>query len=372
MISEVFDIVVVGARIAGSVVATKLGKSGINVLMIDKASFPSSTLSTYFFRAGRAVRVLAELGVLPEVLALDPPHLIQWYMYLNNAVTAAPNPIEPAGKIDFDLSVRREPLDDILVRRAKRCGHVRFLEKTVVKDLIWDNGRVAGVRLLNDEGEQTIRARLVIGADGRTSTVARLVDAPNEALEMGWRALYYCYAQGWNGPHGEPPDAFEISQADDELAYVFPSDGGYACLAVSVNREGFSWMKKALAARFLERFSSHKAFSNRIPALTMSGEGILGCGPTPNYMRKPFGPGWALVGDAGYHQDPWSGNGIDNATTHASFLADCLVDWFQGKRSEENALEEYHHYRNETGLPIYLETVEKSKDIRKLNNGNSE
>jgi flavin-dependent dehydrogenase len=99
----------------------------------------------------------------------------------------------------------------------------------------------------------------------------------------------------------------------------------------------------------------------------MNGEGILGCGPTPNYLRKPFGPGWVLVGDAGYHQDPWSGHGIDNASTHASFLADSLIDWFQGKRSEENALEQYHRYRNETGIPIYQDTVEKSKDVRMLN-----
>jgi 2-polyprenyl-6-methoxyphenol hydroxylase-like FAD-dependent oxidoreductase len=220
--------------------ATKLGESGANVLMIDKASFPSSTLSTHFFRAGRAITVLNELGVLPEVLALDPPQLIQWYMYLNNAVTAVPNPIEPTGEIEFDLSVRREPLDDILVRRAKRCENVRFLEKTVLKDLIWDNGRVAGVRLLNEQGEQTVHARLVIGADGRNSTVARFVNTSYEKYDRGWRGIYYCYVKGWVGPNGAPPDAMEASQLEDEIAYVFPSDHSFTCLAISVNREGFA------------------------------------------------------------------------------------------------------------------------------------
>ena len=93
---------------------------------------------------------------------------------------------------------------------------------------------------------------------------------------------------------------------------------------------------------------------------------IVGCGPEPNYVRVPIGPGWALVGDAGMHQDPWSGRGMDMASMHAVFLVEALINWWSGAMPEANALATYHQQRNSHGLEGYRQTVALARDLRQM------
>ena len=142
------DVLIVGARVAGATLATMLGAGGMQVLLIDAASFPSTTLSTHFFRGEWGVSALVRLGVLDEVLALGPPKLVCQYDYgggsLEPQVSGAQNPGAPG----FCLSVRREPLDDVLVRRAAREPTVTLLQGTRFVDLVRDGDRILGARIV--------------------------------------------------------------------------------------------------------------------------------------------------------------------------------------------------------------------------------
>lgn len=363
MSEDHYDALVVGARVAGGTLAAMLGDAGHRVLLVDRAAFPSPTLSTHFFRGARGVTVLKRLGVLDDVLALGCPPLTCQYNYLDGATEPVVNPPQEPGEIGYCLSVRREPLDALLIRRAGACRPVEVLEGTRATALLREGGRVVGATLATPDGERSVRARIVVGADGRHSFVARALDAPVEESEPPHRAIYYCYVRGFPGPGGMNPDGPEFSRIGDEIAYVFPSDDGVACVALSVNLPTYRWLRKEPTERFRERIAAHRGFAGRFAGAIWEGK-LLGCGPERNYVRVPVGPGWALVGDAGMHQDPWSGVGIDKATVHATFLAEALDRWFGGETSEREALAWYRERRDEDGMDSYRFTVERSKDLR--------
>jgi flavin-dependent dehydrogenase len=230
-----YDVAIVGARIAGATLAALLGDAGYRVLLIDRAAFPSATLSTHFFRGAHAVAVLQRLGVLDEVLALDCPPLTRQYMYSNGLPEPAVGPPQDPGTIGYALSVRRESLDHILVRRAAAVPTVEVMERTRATELLYDDGRVTGLRLSGSDGDRTVRARIVVGADGRHSFVARSVKPTAELSHPPFRAAYYCYVSNFPGPEGRPSDGPEFSMLGSEIAYVFPSDAGVTCVALTID-----------------------------------------------------------------------------------------------------------------------------------------
>jgi menaquinone-9 beta-reductase len=359
-----YDVIVVGARVAGSTLAALLGDAGHRVLIVDRATFPSATISTHFFRGGGLVSVLDRLELLDRVLTMGPPLLDREYDYPGGAEPTIAPPQDP-GAFGYCLSVRREPLDDVLAERACRSDSVEFLQHARVSAVWWQEQRVCGVRLETPKGERVAHGKIVVGADGRHSCVARAVRAPEEERQPGCRALYYRYVRGFPAPHGGIPDGAEFSLLGDEMAYVFPSDAEVTCIALSVNREAFRWMRKSLAARFSERLLRHPGIAVRLATVNES-EKVLGSGPEWNYVRVPAGPGWALVGDAGMHQDPWTGVGMDLAGVHATFLAEALLAWLGGDTTESKALADYHRRRNEHALPTYRFTTSIARDLRQF------
>ena len=357
-----YDVIVVGARVAGSTLSALLGDKGISVLLLDRARFPSTTPSTHFFRGAGLVGVLDRLGVLDAVLGLGCPPLTREFFYDDGGAEPAEGPPQDPGVAGYCLSVRREPLDSILLNRARATGTVEFAEHAKVADLLWEGDRVAGVRLADG---RRAHAGLVVGADGRHSLVARKVRAALEHETPPCRALYYRYVSGFTGPDGAPPDAAEFSQLGDELAYIFPSDSGLTCVAVSVNLETFRRLREDFEPRFAERIARHAGLADRVATAEADGR-VAGCGPERSHVRVPWGRGWALVGDAGIHQDPWSGLGMDMASVHATFLADAISDWLQGPADERTAFAGYHERRNAHALDAYNETVTLAADLSAL------
>jgi flavin-dependent dehydrogenase len=361
--SEEVDVLVVGARVAGSTLAALLGERGRRVLAIDRATFPSATLSTHFFRGAWCGRALQRLGMLDEVLATGAPKLVREYNadVLTGKVMIDP-PQDPSD-IPFNLSVRRETLDAMLVERARREPSVEVRESTRFVAPLRDDDRVVGAELSDGEGDGTtpVRARLVVGADGHASRVARAVDAPIQESAPPLRAMYYRYAEGLEGPEGDP-DGPEFSLADDELVYVFPSDGGLACVAVSLNLADYHRLKTRADAAFAERIAAHPFLAPRAERATWVGR-LWACGPRPAEARVPFGPGWALVGDASLYLDPWTGEGMDNASTHATFLAEAIDDVLSGRTDEPAALDAYHRRRDEHALPGFRENARLAADL---------
>jgi menaquinone-9 beta-reductase len=210
-----------------------------------------------------------------------------------------------------------------------------------------------------------VHAALVVGADGRHSLVARRVNPMLEYETPPLRALFYRYVSHFRGPGGDAPDAAEFSLLGDEIAYVFPSDAGLTCVAMSVNLATFQWLRRDLQPRHAGLLARHHGLATRVAAATAEGR-VVGCGPEPSYVRVPYGPGWALVGDAGLHQDPWSGLGMDMASVHATFLADAIIDWLHGSADEQTAMATYHERRNAHALEAYHDTIRGAADLRTL------
>lgn len=358
-----YDVAIVGARVAGSITASLLGDAGLRVLLVDAARFPSDTISTHFFRGAGLVSVLQRLGVLEQVLSLGAPPLVCQYDYASGRAEAEIGPPQDPGEIGYGLSVRRLALDRILLDRARRTYGVTIREGRSVRELLRDaEGRMAGLVLQEDQGATAVTARLVVGADGRGSFVARSVGAAAERVEPATRAMYFRYLRDFAAPGGGVPDGPEFSLAGDELAYAFPSDDGVTCLAVSINLAEFERFRAAPEDRFRERVLAHPGLAERFAAARPDGR-MLGSGPKAAVIRTPVGPGWALVGDACLHQDPWTGLGMDNASLEATLLAEAAVAWLRDDEPEAEAMATYRARRDDEITPGFDFTASAGRDL---------
>ncbi|HET7011246.1 MAG TPA: NAD(P)/FAD-dependent oxidoreductase [Anaerolineales bacterium] len=353
-----YDVIVVGARVAGSLVATLLGEGGHRVLLLDRARFPSDTLSTHFFRAP-SFRAFHQAGAYHEVQR-QSPHLAVNYNVVDGIVF--PEPVDRPEDYPFYLCVRRITLDDILIQRAKTVPHVELRESAKVERLIREDGKVTGVAWREPDGAGEARARVVVGADGVRSFVAGEVGARAEHQEPVRRAMYYAYFRGVEQADGP---AAEFHYRGNSLVYCFPCDDGLTLLAASVPIEEFKKFKADPEGSLLGELRSMADLAPRLEAAEREGE-VKGTGSIPGYLRVPWGEGWALVGDSGMVMDPWSGQGIDQASTHAVLLAGRLSEFLRGRMDWPTAMQQYHRDRNEFSLKTYQRTCKYAEDLRPM------
>jgi flavin-dependent dehydrogenase len=242
---------------------------------------------------------------------------------------------------------RRTVLDTMLVDAAAEAG-AEVQTGVSVDELVFEDGAVVGIRT----GDTVERARVVIGADGRNSLVARAVQAPEYDTRPGLACAYYTYWGGVEGGDVElyPRDGRMVmggARTNDGLRIVivfWPRDEFHA---VRSNIEGSFHDALALAPPLAERLATGERADR-----------FYGIGDLPFYYRKPYGPGWALVGDAGYHKDPITAQGITDAFRDAEMLADALDAGFTGTRPPDEALAEYERIRNEETRGLYELTYE--------------
>lgn len=346
------DIVVAGARVAGSLTAILAARAGLRVLVLEPHRFPSDTLSTHFFRGGGLGAALDRIGVLPRVLDTGaPPLRTQWF----DAEGSAPEeggPQDP-GELGYALCVRRVTLDAILADQAIADGvDIRWGRRIV--EVLRDGDRVIGV--IDDTGD-THLAGMVVGADGRRSSVAQLVGAAEEIRYPAARAMYFRYATGWRDLGAEP--APEFSLLGNELAYAFPCDGGIACLSVSVTAAAHEAAAADHAGYAMDRLAAHHNLTDRLEEVTWTGKMRI-AQPHDSVVRQASGPGWALVGDAGAVQDPYAGLGMDTAARQAQALVDVLTerpdDWWTA----------YPQARDAVTLDGFRTTSRHAPDLRTL------
>ena len=354
-----YDIIIVGARVAGAVLATRLGQFGYRVLLLEKAGFPSDTLSTSFFRAP-AFRVFEKIGVLEQVKSAAPPLRILWN-YIDGHVLS--DPVEaPEEHLRYFLCERRITLDWILHQRVKRESNVEIRLGANVRELIWQDGRVTGVRWSEADGNDEARARAVIGADGFYSTLAKMLEPAHENFFPVQRCTYYTYYQGLASL--DEPTA-EHHFVGDTLTYIFPTDGDLTMVALSLPISEFHSFKKQPLKGLQSHLQSLPLLAPRLRTAEIAAE-IYGAGNIPCYQRVPYGPGWALVGDAHQIMDPWSGMGIDHATTHADFLADSLHRWLKGNTTWAMAMQEYRSRARVWSEKTYRRTSTFAADLRPM------
>jgi flavin-dependent dehydrogenase len=357
-----FDVAIVGARIAGSILASRLGDMGYRVLLVDAATFPSDTISTHFFRGAGLVSALRDLALLDEVLTLGAPPLRCQYVFSGTDATPAVEDPQQPGEVGYGLSVRRLSLDRILVERARRTPGVEVRLSTTVRDVARDSDdRVSGIVTEQHGDRFEIGARLVVGADGRGSLIARRVDAMPVRTEPATRAMYFRYMRGYAGADANGPGP-EFSFQGDELVYAFPSDAGITCIAISVNLTSFERFRSGPEPAFTERVLAHPGIAPRFEQATAASR-ILASGPKDAIVRAASGPGWALVGDAALHQDPWTGLGMDNAAVHAGYLAEAIDTWLGGSVSEADALETYRRRRDDHAMDGFAFTATAGRDL---------
>jgi len=353
-----YDTIIIGARIAGSVLATLLGEAGYRVLVLDRSTFPSDTLSTHFFRAP-ALRAFKKIGVYEEVQSLAP-HLTVNFNVINGVMFS--EPVDRPDDYPFYMCVRRIILDDVLVRRMKKTPNVDFREGIKVSGLVWDNDAVTGVRWADSQGEKEEQAKVVVGADGVRSFLAGQVTAQKEHAEPINRAMYYAYYRGIRAHEGP---AAEFHFNGNTLVYCFPCDDDLTLLAASVPIDWFEEFKKKTEENFHSVLDIMPALQSRLAEGRRYGP-VKGSGSIPGYLRFPYGKGWALAGDAGMVMDPWSGQGIDQASTHAVLLAEHLTDYLSDSQDWETAMQAYHKSRNELSLKTYKRTCTFGFDLRPM------
>lgn len=354
-----YDVIVVGARIAGSITAALLGARGWRVLLLDRATFPSDTLSTHFFRSP-ALLAFERTGVFDQVEAIGAPHLTSNFNDVDGVVFS--EPVKGTEGLDYYLCVRRITLDEILVRRAQREPTVEFRHGVSVRGLLREGDRIIGVRAACEGEADAVTARVVVGADGIHSIVARELQPRVEHAVPVSRAMYYAY---FAGLEPQEDSAAEWHYRGNELVYVFGCDAGLTLLAVSVPIAEFPAWRRNGSRLFLERLRARPTLAPRLGRAERVGK-LFGAGNIPCHIRVPYGPGWVLVGDAGLIMDPWSGQGIDQGSTHAVLVADGLHRWLSGEVSWKTAMDEFHAARNAFTEKAYTRTSTYATDLRPM------
>jgi 2-polyprenyl-6-methoxyphenol hydroxylase-like FAD-dependent oxidoreductase len=248
------------------------------------------------------------------------------------------------------------------MRRLQQVPGVTVRQAARVTRLVRDGERVIGVAWQEPDGASQATARVVVGADGVRSFVARAVGPVVEHEEPVRRAMYYAYFEGV--PQSDGPAA-EFHYRGNHLVYCFPCDGGLTLLAASVPIEMFGEFKRDPAGRLDQELRAMTGLADRLAGAERVGP-VLGTGTIPGYLRVPYGPGWALVGDAAMVMDPWSGQGIDQASTHATILAERLREFFEGRAAWGTAMNAYHQQRNDFSRKTYLRTCEFGRDLRPM------
>jgi flavin-dependent dehydrogenase len=348
--AERADAVVVGARPAGAAVAATLARAGRRVVALDRASFPSDTLSTHLLFAG-GVAELARLGALERVEAVGAPRMPEALM--GGAGVEVRARYTPVDGIDFGLCVRRTGLDSALVDTAREAG-ADVRERARVTDLVWDGGRVAGVRWQDADGaERELRAPLVVGADGRRSTVARLVgaDEPHLWNENG-RACFFAYLED---PHPEWRGVAAQWRAGRELGTAFPCDGGLLLVLLMPPRERAGDFRGALEHEWDRTAASISGLRERLDGCTRASK-VRSAIDTTSYFRRSSGPGWALPGDAGHFKDPVTAQGIRDAVRFGRLLGEVAAPVLDDPVRLDRALAAWEKRRDRECIETYAWT----------------
>jgi flavin-dependent dehydrogenase len=310
-----------------------LARLGHDVTVVDKATFPSDTLSTHSIARSGVVQ-LHRWGLLDEVLDSGAPAIRQVTFHAGGE--SVTRPIKHKAGVDLLVAPRRYVLDRILATAANRAGAEVRLGVTVTGVRRDGRGRVVGVYGHDRTGTAIeIGGRYVIGADGLRSLVARSVRAAVNELRGADGAVQYAYYSGipWTG--------IEFFVAERSLAGVFPTHDEQACIwicnpAVDAKQGRRRTVSRVEAfAELLERSAPQLAERLRHARRMSAVQGML---RQPNQLRQAFGPGWALVGDAGYHRDAVTGYGISDAFRDAELLAVALDQAIGGDAGEGKAL----------------------------------
>lgn len=339
-----YDAIVIGARCAGAPTAMLLARKGYRILLVDKATFPSDTISTHIIWPHGA-EMLDRWGLYDQLAATGCPPVARRLIFdvgpfaLRGGVTDS-----NAGR--GGLCPRRTVLDTYLVDAAVAAG-AELREAFTVETLLWDGDRVSGVRGHTHTGRSVDeRARIVIGADGAHSLVAKAVKPEEYDTRPPLTTNYYTYYSGF--------DAEDIEEyvRDYQAVGCFPTHDGLTLIAVLWPSRQFQEVRGDIEGHVRKVLESTPTVAERLSRARRE-EKWVGIAGVPNYFRQPFGAGWALVGDAAYNKDPITAQGISDAFIDAEMLATVLDETWSRRRPLDEGAADYQASRDRRVKPMY-------------------
>lgn len=337
-----YDVIVVGARCAGSPTAMLLARRGHRVLVVDRSSFPSDTVSTLVIHAP-GLAALRRCGLLDQVVATGCPPLAT-YTFDFGPVVISGTP-RPQDGISAAYAPRRIVLDKILVDAAAEAG-AEVREGFAVEGLVVEDGCVVGIQGRGPDGESVrARAKVVVGADGHNSHVARAVRPQKYLAKPVLENAFYTF---WSGL---PVDAFTTVIRDDRAFAAIPTNDDLTLLLVGCPVAQAAEFRRDVEANYFSALDRDPEWGERVRGATRVERFFTG--GVPNFFRKPYGPGWTLVGDAGYTKDPVTAQGISDAFRSAEWCAAAIDDALSGQRSFDDAMDDYQRTRDAAAFPIY-------------------
>ncbi len=339
-----FDVVVVGARVAGAATALLLARAGLRVLCVDRSRYGSDTLSTHALMRGGVIQ-LDRWGLLPALEAAGTPAVRRTVFHYGDESYAVS--IRPSGGVDALFAPRRTVIDTLLVDAAEQAG-VTFRFGVMVADLHRPDGaEVRGVVLVDKRTNRSHveHADLVVGADGRNSVVAERAGSPLELA--GTRASSFLYGY-WSD---FTSDGYEWFYRPGVTAGTIPTNGGLTCVFVGGCPSRIGPLVGAIGpAAAFSRLARAAGLKDRLPRAVRSGPVRHVHGLPAGYLRTAGGDGWALVGDAGHWLDPMSTHGMTAALRDADLLSRAVVSSTGAERRE--ALAAYQAERDRLSRPM--------------------
>jgi flavin-dependent dehydrogenase len=339
-----YDAIVIGARCGGAATAMLLARAGMDVLVVDRAGLPSDIPHGHFVHRHGPGR-LAKWGLLDRVLATNCPAVTSFTSDFDG-IALTGHGLEVDG-VPLGVAPRRDRLDAVLLDAAVEAG-AEVRDRFAVMGYAKDGERVTGISGRDARGGAHVseQARIVIGADGRNSSLARSVGARAYESAPTATCWYFSYYSGLDDR------GLELYSRPGRVILVFPTNDDLAGVFVGFPIDELVRVKAGIDAAVLDAVDAIPGLGERVRSARRE-ERFYGATQLPNFLRTPYGPGWALVGDAGCHKDPFMALGICDALRDAELLSGALLDGLSGARPVHEALAAYAQARDGATLPDY-------------------
>jgi flavin-dependent dehydrogenase len=347
-----YDAIVIGARCGGAATAMLLARRGHRVLVVDRAMFPSDIPHGHLIHRGGPKR-LASWGLLERIVATGAPAITSMSSDLGDCTLASAE-LSVDG-VPVACGPRRTALDRVLTEAAVEAG-AELREGFSVEALTMEGDRVVGVRGGDRRAgtKVTERAAITIGADGRNSHVARAVGAAEYEQVPSLTCWYFSY---WADV---PSESLELYDRHGRAMFAFPTNDDLFAVFVAWPASELGVVRADIERQFLAALDGAPALGERVRAGRRA-DRFYGATDVRSFMRKPYGPGWALVGDAGCHKDPYLALGVADAFRDAELLADAIDVGLTGRAPMNEALADYERRRNDATMPDYRLNVARAQ-----------
>jgi flavin-dependent dehydrogenase len=329
-----------------------LARRGHRVLLVERAATLGDVPRGHFIHKLGPKR-LADWGLLDRVVATNCPPILTQLTDLGDFPLTGRDIRK--GNVAWGYGPRRRQLDQVLVEAAIEAG-AEFRPNFLMESLLWNGDQVEGVR--GRHGHQRIscaeKARITIGADGKNSALARAVGAPIYEETPALTCWYFSY---WSGV---PTEGFELYVRDKRAIFSFLTNDDLFAVFIAWPIDEFESVRADIEGEFMQVVDMIPEFGDRVRSGRRE-ERFFGTADLPNFLRRPFGPGWALVGDAGCHKDPMEGLGICDAFRDAELLAAAVHEGLASHNPLNETLMAYERRRNEATMADYHENIARAR-----------